>query len=51
MNELTASEAADYLENAINAWGPDEGLELTQTGWKMMRLCIIALLRERERAK
>lgn len=41
---LKVGEAADYLENAVAAWGPGEGLELDQETWSIMREKIIVLL-------
>ena len=42
--EQKVGEAADYLENVVSAFGPDEGLELTQDAWERMREKIITLL-------
>ena len=41
---LKVGEAADYLENVVASFGPDEGLELTQDSWARMREKIIVLL-------
>ena len=42
--ELKTGEAADYLENVVASFGPDEGLELTQESWARMREKIIVLI-------
>jgi len=41
------SKATDYLENIINSFGPDDGIELTQTSWEQTRGAILELLKER----